>query len=87
VHFSISINRSKKLQSILKCKNNLHTLNMQTEQYKVFNMYTKQNTSQDEIQTVRRTLNTTRVLVQEQHTSKDHEVVTFDGGGGGRQPN
>jgi hypothetical protein len=35
-------------------------------------MYTKQNTSQDEIQTVRRTLNTTRVLVQGQpHTSKD----------------
>jgi hypothetical protein len=33
-------------------------------------MYAKQNTSQDEIQTVRRTLNTTRVLVQGQHTSK-----------------
>jgi hypothetical protein len=43
----------------------------QTEQYKVFNMYTKQNTSQDEIQTVRRTLNARRVLVQGQHTSKD----------------
>jgi hypothetical protein len=32
-------------------------------------MYTKQNTSQDEIQTVRRTLiNTRRVLDQGQHT-------------------
>jgi calcineurin-like phosphoesterase family protein len=34
-------------------------------------MYTKQNNSQDELQIVRRTLNTRRVLVQGQHTSKD----------------
>jgi calcineurin-like phosphoesterase family protein len=34
-------------------------------------MYTKQNTSQDDIQTIRRTLNTRKVIVQGQHASKD----------------
>jgi hypothetical protein len=64
------VGRSKKLQSILKCQKQIaHT--EQTEQYKVFNMYTKQNTSQDDIQTIRRTLNTRKVIVQGQHASKD----------------